>query len=191
MSYHAALTVRPPYRLDLTVDALRRVHANLVDIMRPGGKYMRALATSDLGMNVVVVRQLDATTLDVRIAGQRARQQLGTVSRMLGVEVDLCSWYRRAAAIPWLDRLADEFRGLKPPRYPDLWEALCNAIVFQQLSIQAGAAVMARFVDRFSKPVRRDGVTLYPFPCPRAILAATPRQVQSVGLTRMKASYHT
>lgn len=189
MSYHARVTVRRPYRLDLTVDALRRVRANLVDVVTSDGRYMRALAANETRVNVVEVQQLDARTLDVRISGQRARQHLETVSRMLGVEVDLHSWYRSAKLIPWIDALAKEFRGLKPPRYPELWEALCHGIVFQQLSIQAGAAAMARFVERFSKPVAHGGVSLYPFPFSHAILDATLRQVQSVGLSRMKASY--
>lgn len=183
MSYHARLTVRRPYRLDLTVDALRRVRANIVDVMTPDGRYMRALTTNEIQTNVIEVRQLEARTLEVRITGQQAREKLQTVLRMLGVEIDLSSWYRRAKTIPWVDGLAKEFRGLKPPRYPDLWEALCQGIVFQQLSIQAGAAVMARFVERFSKPVEHGGVSLYPFPRPHAILAATLRQVQFVGLS--------
>jgi DNA-3-methyladenine glycosylase II len=182
------LAVRTPYRLDLTVDALRRVPGNLVDIVTSDGRYLRALPTRN-GVNVIEVRQLQKDALEVHITGRDGRRQLGTVSSMLGTEVDLRAWYRRTKAIPWIDRLAREFRGLKPPRYPELWEALCHGIVFQQISILAGAAVMRRFVERFSSPVEHGGLQLYPFPRPEAILRASPGELRSVGLSRMKALY--
>ena len=37
------LQVATPYRLDLTVSALRRMSTNLVDIYTPDGRYLRAL----------------------------------------------------------------------------------------------------------------------------------------------------
>ncbi|MGA8533747.1 MAG: hypothetical protein WB615_06545 [Candidatus Tumulicola sp.] len=184
----ASLSLRGPYRLDLTVDALRRVPGNLVDIMMPDGAYLRAL-THWGTVNVVEVRQIGDDALDVRISGRAASAQLQTVAAMLGTDVDLHEWYQRTKRFPWLERLANELRGVKPPRYPDLWEALCHGIVFQQLSIAAAASIMQRFVERFSSPIRHGAISLHPFPRPETVAEARERRFRSIGLSRMKVSH--
>ena len=65
---------------------------------------------------------------------------------MLGVDRDLAHFDRAAAAIPWLNPLAARMRGVRPPRYPTLWEACVNAIVFQQVSLHAASAIMERLI---------------------------------------------
>lgn len=180
--------MRRPYRLDLTVDALRRVPGNLVDVMTPDGTYLRALTHAG-AVNVVEVRQIGDHSLDVRISGRGARAQLQTVATMLGTEVDLDEWYERTKRFPWLERLARELRGVKPPRYPELWEALCHGIVFQQLSIAAAASIMQRFVERFSRPIQHGAISLHPFPRPEIVGEAHAREFRSIGLSRMKVSY--
>lgn len=108
---------------------------------------------------------------------------------LLGTGVDLRRWYRRAARFPWLAALAGDLRGLKPPRYPDLWEALCNGIIFQQLSIAAASTIMRRLVDRFSEPLEHEGVPLRVFPCAESILKAREQDLLSLGLSRQKVTY--
>jgi DNA-3-methyladenine glycosylase II len=184
----AKLSVRMPYRLDLTVAALRRVPTNAVDVVAPDGRYLRALSNGR-GINVIEVRQASISEIDVRITGRDGGRHLQTIARMLGTDVDLAPWYRRTKAFPWLDNLAHRFRGVKPPRYPGLWETLCHGIVFQQLSILAGAAIMRRLVECLSGPVEHEDLVLYPFPNPEAVLSASKLELQSIGLSRMKASY--
>jgi DNA-3-methyladenine glycosylase II len=114
---------------------------------------------------------------------------LETVRTLLGTDVDLRLWYRRVARFPWLAALARDLRGVKPPRYPDLWEALCNGIVFQQLSIAAASTIMRRLVDRFSDPLEHAGVSLRVFPRPDMIVQATDQDLLSLGLSRQKVTY--
>lgn len=183
------LRPRLPYRLDLTVEALRRVPANVVDVVAPDGRYLRALHSGDGAPAIVEVSQRRHDALDVQIAGAHGKRCLRTVETMLGTNVDLHDWYRQVKGIPWLGHLARRLRGVKPPRYPELWEALCHGIVFQQLSIIAAAAIMQRFVRRFSTPLWAGSVQLYPFPRPETIARAHTSTLQSIGLSRMKASY--
>lgn len=37
------IDIATPYRLDLTVSALRRLSTNIVDVLTPGGEYVRIL----------------------------------------------------------------------------------------------------------------------------------------------------
>lgn len=156
--------------------------------MTPDGRYLRALANDGSPVTVEVFQPC-CDALDVRITGSAAKRSLETVAIMLGASVDLRDWYRRAAKIPWLAQLVRQLRGVKPPRYPELWEALCHGIVFQQLSIVAAAAIMQRFVRRFSAPISSNSFQLYPFPRPETIARARMGSLQSTGLSRMKAAY--
>lgn len=186
--YQATVQVHQPYRLDLTVDALRRIPANVIDVVTADGRYLRALIDGP-NLSIISVQQRNVAQLDVRITGQSGPRLAEVVKTMLGTEVDLRPWYRRVQAFRWLDRLATRFGGVKPPRYPDLWEALCHGILFQQLSIPAAAAIMQRMVKRFSMPIEHAGVVLYPFPRPEALLQVSLDDLGSLGLSRMKASY--
>lgn len=188
MSLRTAITPIAPYRLDLTAQALRRVSSNIVDVLTPDGTYLRALGGGDR-VNIIEVQQEADGLLTVRITGRGAGVHLETVRTLLGTDVDLRLWYRRVARFPWLAALARDLRGVKPPRYPDLWEALCNGIVFQQLSIAAASTIMRRLVDRFSDPLEHAGVPLRVFPGPDMIMQATDQDLLSLGLSRQKVTY--
>lgn len=184
------LEVRTPYRLDLTIEALRRVRDNPVDVLTADGRYVRVLRDG-AATAIVEVTQPRPDAIEVRLSGPgaMAKQDVRTVATMLGIDVDLRSWYRVVQAVPWLAQLARALRGLKPPRYPELWEALCYAIVFQQLSIASASSIMHRLVRRFSAPIAHEGVELYPFPRPEAFVALHESALRAVGLSAMKAAY--
>jgi DNA-3-methyladenine glycosylase II len=74
-------------------------------------------------------------------------------------------------------------RGVRPPRYPTVWEACVNAIVFQQISLHAASAIMGRLTQGLSEPVERGGVRLYRFPSAEQFLSAPDSLLRSAGLS--------
>ncbi len=90
---------------------------------------------------------------------------------------------------PWLAYLARELRGLRPPRYPSLWEALAHSIVFQQISIHAAASIMRRTIETLSEPLEHDGVAYYPFPRPADVLACPAERLRAAGLSANKVAH--
>jgi DNA-3-methyladenine glycosylase II len=183
-----SLPVRTPFRLELTADALRRLASNAVDVVTDDGAYLRAFATNGEAA-VLRVTQHEPGALRVQAAGMPARRAREICTRMLGTDVDLRSWNRRAAAVPWVEKLAKALRGLKPPRYPTLWEACAHAIVFQQISILAAGAIMHRMVSALSVPITVGDVTLRPFPAPEALLRAHDKELRAAGLSANKAAH--
>ncbi|MGC2129812.1 MAG: hypothetical protein WA629_06920 [Candidatus Aquilonibacter sp.] len=181
------LPVREPFRLDLTADALRRLATNTVDVVSDEGAYYRAFET-DTGVVAVRVTQREPSILCVESSGP-TEDVLALVARMLGTEVDLSSWMRRAASVPWLAPIARALRGVKPPRHPSLWEACAHAIVFQQISIHAAASIMRRVIGRIGKPVRVGGIELVPFPSAAALVRADDVQLRSAGLSTNKVAH--
>lgn len=187
-SFETQVPVRAPYRLDLTADALRRLAANIVDVVTEDGVYRRALRDAQ-GPNLLEVKQASANALSVRIAGARPQRWLRTAEMMLGTQVRLDDWYRRVRPYPWLAFLARELRGLRPPRYPSLWEALAHSIVFQQISIHAAASIMRRMIEAAGEPVEYAGMAYYPFPRPQELLACAPSRLRAAGLSANKVAH--
>ena len=177
----------PPYRLDFTADALRRLAANVVDVVQDG-VYRRVLR-DEAGSNLLEVTQAAENALQVRIAGPMPERWRLTAGAMLGVDADVGDWYERVAPYPWLASLAAQLRGLRPPRYPSLWEALAHAIVFQQISIHAAAAIMRRTVEELSEPHDAGGKRFYPFFTPPDILYAPDDELRRAGLSANKIEH--
>jgi len=181
--------VAHPYRLDLTVSALRRESTNIVDVLTSDRQYIRAVHTLR-GPVIARVAQLHPEVLTITLDGdaREHRRTLALVRRMLGFDRDLADFYHGAAQITWLVPLAERMRGVKPPRYPTLWEACVNAIVFQQISLRAASAIMRRLIVALCPPVDSDGLSLYTFPDVETFLAARDDVLLAAGLSLGKRS---
>lgn len=182
------LPVRAPFRLDLTSDALRRLASNVVDVVASDGVLYRALRDAR-GEALVAIRQHDRDSIEVRATGRYADRWLPVVARMLGTQVDLREWYARSRAIAWLRPIATALRGLKPPRYPTLWEACAHAILFQQISIFAAAAIMRRAVEALGDSITAGGVRAVVFPPPERWLEVRQNVLRSAGLSANKIAH--
>ena len=183
------IDVVTPYRLDLTVSALRRLSTNTVDVLTLEGEYLRALDGFRKPVLVRVV-QADPTTLTVTLEGcessvERIRA-CAAVRRILGVERELSHFYRVAKIVPWLWPLAVRMRGLKPPRYPTLWEACVNAIVFQQVSLSAASSITRRMIMALGVPVKCGSIVVHAFPSAERLRAADDGILRAAGLSANK-----
>ena len=179
--------VAVPYRLDLTVSVLRRLSTNVVDVLTPQGQYVRAL--DGFGKPVVVrVTQARLGALAVTIEGatEGHSRALAIVRRMLGVDRDLSHFDRAARGFPWLRPLAVRMRGVKPPRYPTLWEACVNAIVFQQVSLVAASAISRRIIMALGAPIERSDGALHMFPSVESFEDASDGVLRAAGLSANK-----
>jgi DNA-3-methyladenine glycosylase II len=184
----AIVPVRTPYRLDLTAVALRRLSTNVVDTFE-AGTFRRLLGDPD-APTLLSVEQTAPGALTVRLDGPDAESfdPAALVCRLLGGDVDLAPFYAGAAGVPWLYRIAVGARGVRPPRYPSLWETICNAIVYQQISIHAAGAILRRTIERYVRPIETHGVRLHPFPSPRTLLDAEPDDLRAAGLSANKVN---
>ena len=179
-----------PYRLDLTVSALRRLPSNIVDLLTPQHKYVRALSGVHEPVIVHVTQIAHQHALGVTIDGDIHNDVavLSLVRQMLGADRDLTRFYRAAAHVPWLAPLVKRMRGVKPPRYPTLWEACANAIVFQQLSVRAASAIMQRLIVAIGQCVHADGVPvpLYLFPTAERFQHESDQRLRATGISASK-----
>ncbi|HTY54251.1 MAG TPA: DNA-3-methyladenine glycosylase [Candidatus Binataceae bacterium] len=81
---------------------------------------------------------------------------------------------------PVLGRLIDQVGAFKLRHEPEHFQALVQAIMFQQLAGAACQAILDRFVALFPGA---------PFPTPAQVLEATDEQLRGAGLSRQKLAY--
>ena len=180
---------RPPFRLDLTAWALRRREQNTIDTW-DGRTYRRALLVQGHPVAMAVTQSGTPRTprLDVVILGRALSPAIhkkvgAALTQVLGLEVDLSGFYARAARDRVLGPLAARYQGLKPPRFPTLFECLLNAVACQQLSLAAGLTVLSRLAAASGPAVggRRS------FPGPRDVLRLSAPELRQLGFSERKA----
>lgn len=189
-----AIPTAPPFFLEATVRVLQRRPMNRVNRWEDG-RYLRVLPTAE-GLRLVAVENhgpIAAPDLRGLVFGgpisPQTREQLGvTVQHLLGSAVDVAPFYRVARRDPRLQAAIASLRGLKPPRFPTLFETIANVIPFQQVSLAAGDAVVGRLVERFGERLRLGDRVYDAFPRPERIAAVDITALRDVGLSRAKAA---
>lgn len=185
------LDVEPPFRLDLTVWAIRRRPENLVD-QWDGETYERVLniGGKPVLMSVRQSGRVNAPRLDVTASAAClptiARGAVTTaLERLLGLRVHLNAFYRLAAEHRRLHELARRFRGLKPPRFPTVWEGFVNGIACQQFSLAVGILLLNRLAAMYGLACGKDAGR-HAFPRPEDLSAAAPESLRSLGFNGAK-----
>jgi DNA-3-methyladenine glycosylase II len=183
-----------PFRLDFTVWALRRRTTNGVDRW-DAGRYSRVLVLD--GVPVGIVAGQEGTGRDSSlfltmycqepITGRLEGNVLPTVRKMLGLAIDLGPFYRIAAGHAEIEGLAKTFSGVKPPRFPSLFEALVNAIACQQLTLDVGILLITRLAERFGIGFDVNGVTRHAFPRPEDLEYIPEANMKALGYSTQKA----
>jgi DNA-3-methyladenine glycosylase II len=177
------VAVRAPFRLDLTANVLRRLSTNVVDRF-DGTTYSRLVGDAKTPA-LLSVRQTGPAelTAEVTASGKKRFDPATLVERLLGIDVALEPFYRAAAGVDWLAPLVLGARGVKPPRYPTVWEACVNAIVYQQISIHAAGAILRRVIERYAAPVAIGDGVLYAFPGPQELIDGDADELRGLGLS--------
>ena len=175
-----------PFRLDLTVWALRRRSANAVDHWNDE-TYRRVLVVDNKPVLVVVTQK--KKTLDVTVTAEDLppdvkRTTTIALERLLGIRIDLSVFYEFASGQPQLNELAETFRGLKPPRFASIFEGVVNGITCQQLSLTVGIMFLNRLAERCGLPFD-DG--MYAFPRPEDLAGLAESDLRLLGYSGSKA----
>jgi len=161
------------------------------------GRYRRALLIDGEPVTIEISQHgtADSPTLTVaasattNITPARLSAMQQHVDRMLALEVDLQPFYDLADADPRLRHLKDRFLGVKPPRFPTLFEALANAVANQQLTLEVGIELLNRLTDAYGTPAPGTQTTLKTFPEPDAVAGASVAALRDLGFSTRKAQY--
>lgn len=187
------ITPLPPFRLDLTVWALRRRASNRID-QWDGATYTRVLLLDGQPVKMMVSQQqtqmcprlLVTTSSSVPLAQLSLR--IGRIlQRMLGCTTDVAAFSALAERDPQIAALARRFQGLKPPRFPSLFEALLNAFACQQVSLDVGILLLNRLTEAYGQAIAVTSSVQRAFPTPEALAGVVPEHLRTLGFSRQKA----
>ena len=187
------LPVRAPFHLEATVRVLQRRAGNLIDRW-DGQRYRRAVRMPGRTMLIEVqnLGTVDTPEIALTVSGSKASARHGAqaarlVELMLGLDLDTAGAQRRAEAEPALRETARALRGMRPPRYPDLFETFANVIPFQQVSLEAGMSVVAHLIHRFGDRLTIDGSTYHLFPTAETVASARTASLRACGMSVRKS----
>jgi DNA-3-methyladenine glycosylase II len=187
------ITPVPPFRLDLTAWALRRRPNNLVDRW-DGQVYRRVMVLGDRPVELEVSQSgfTESAPVHVTVTGIRPGSAIeptvrAVVERMLGLQVNLEEFYQKVAGDRRLDALVTRFRGVKPPRFPTIFECLINAFACQQVSLTVGIILLNRLVEHCGVAFGRGRARGHGFPRPVDLVDFPPHRIRRLGFSRQKA----
>jgi DNA-3-methyladenine glycosylase II len=196
VSLDRPLEIEPsaPFRLDLTAWALRRRPHNAIDRWDES-TYRRVVSIDNDGPVTLSVTQdgaPEAPRLSVLLGGRPVDQPCERLVRralngLLGLDVDLAAFAAMAAPDPLLGPLAARMRGLRPPRFSTVFEALVNGVACQQLSLDVGIHLLNRLTAERGRPVPEDPDGMREIPGPEELASAEPDDLKRLGFSYAKA----
>lgn len=182
--------------MDLTTWVLRRLSINTIDRFKDG-EYRRAFVVGGQ-VAEISVSQPDSFgngRLSIRLTAERLSPSLkkttyAVVDRLLGLDVDLTRFYRIAENDAKLGVLIERFKGVKPPRFPTVFEALVNAFACQQVSLNVGLRILNRLTENYGESLDLGrSEKLHAFPTPDRLASLNIQALRMLGLSNRKSEY--
>jgi DNA-3-methyladenine glycosylase II len=187
-----SLRAIPPFRLDFTAWAIRRRPENRIDLW-DGVTYKRVLCLGGKAVQIRVAQdRLASSRLRVTVAGVDLDSSgkayiILALDRLLGRRIDLQPFYSFVAEDPRLGHLAQRFCGVKPPRFPTVFETVANGIACQQLSLAVGITLLNRLSEAWGLQFQGPDETQYSFPTPEQVASAKISELQQLGFSSNKS----
>lgn len=182
----------PPFRLDYTVWALRRRAENIID--RWDGKhYMRLLLIEEQPIKVTLKQKNNLNKPKIfvntnkRISKKIQRRLSLLLEMMFSLNRNMYDFYQAIEHDPHLKPLVIQFMGVKPPRFPSMFEAMVNAISCQQISLDAGLQIQNRLVQHAGASIQAQNNIFYAFPTPKNIASCSILELKKLGYSKHKS----
>jgi DNA-3-methyladenine glycosylase II len=183
----------PPFRLDLTVRALRRHPDNAIDRWNDQ-TYRRIIPVSGQAVELAVeqVSPPEAPRLRVTVRGISLDSKvkgaaMRVLKRLLGLQIDLRDFYRLASPDSRLGPLVQEFQGMKPPQSPTVFESVVSAIACQQKKLAEGIRLLNHLSESRGLAIADDG-RAHAFPRPEDLVGLDSGTLHSMGFSKHKAN---
>jgi len=181
--------VRPSPFLDfaLTARVLRRSTRNLIDRVDDDGTWTRAIVLAH-GPALLRGKQHGAT-IEFDAAPARAADRPvidALVTKMFALDLDVAPFWHRARREPGFAELVRRCVGLRPQRFPTLFEALANGICCQQFSLASGMVRLGYLAEHFG--FRTPDRTRVGPPEPAHVARAKPSAIRQAGLSGRRAA---
>lgn len=165
-------------------ECLYRLSETAVErLMLIGGKPRLIRISCPPATGRLTLDRLDGEPLTAEDQTELARY----VSDWFDLELDLAPFYRLVGEDPLLAPLIERFHGLRIVGIPDLFEALCWAIVGQQVNLAFAYTLKQRLTETYGTALSWAGNRYLMFPTPERLAQVSQEELCSLQLTRNKA----
>lgn len=114
---------------------------------------------------------------------------VGYVREWLDLNTDLADFFKLADQDVILRPIVRQHRGLRIVGVPDLFEALCWAIIGQQINLAFAYELKRRFVESFGRSLQVNGEKFWVNPTPSNVCELQVDDLIQLKFTRNKATY--
>ena len=108
---------------------------------------------------------------------------------LFNLNLDLVEFYEDISADPTLLSITRQLRGLKIPATESAFEALVNAIIEQQLSLEASYSIEKRLIKTFGEELSVGSGHYYAFPTPDRLALVSLSELHACGISLRKCEY--
>lgn len=102
---------------------------------------------------------------------------------------DISPFYERLVEHPVLSHFAKDYYGCRLLGIPDLFEAICWAIIGQQINLTFAHQVKRSLVEEYGERKVFAGQTYYSFPKPEKLATVSREKLRSLKFSRQKIEY--
>lgn len=174
---------------------LRRRGLNEIDTWDSQGRFYQRALVVDGAPVLVRVRQTGssarpalAATVHGPLRGSDCRTEVARLlKRLLGSDVDLSSFYSLIEEDPAVGPIAEQMKGVKPPRLASNFETLINGVAGQLISLEVTMHLLNRLTQRFGLQVEGVDPSATAFPGPEQLAGADPQELRDLGFSFAKA----
>jgi len=164
-------------------EPLHRVHAG----------YLYKLLNLDNQPHLLAITEKEAAlhvTFLTAPPSETARQiAIDYIWQWFDLDTDFGLFYRLAGQDTVLGRLVKQYYGLRLIGIPDLFEALCWAIIGQQINLTFAYRVKRKFVETFGQKLIYQDQAYWVFPTPERVAGLTPAGLRPLQFSSRKAEY--
>jgi DNA-3-methyladenine glycosylase II len=108
------------------------------------------------------------------------------LEQMLGLRTDLAASIASPPPVAVLGPLAQRFRGMKPSRFPSVFENVVNGIACQQVTLTLGIQLPNCLAEGHGPVVAGEEGPAHAFPRPKALTRLDPDELRRLGFSRQK-----
>ena len=169
------LAVPQPYDFERSLDRFTFWGVDRANVWHEGGLH-----------RVVDGREIRITSAEGGVDAEPFDEAIErVVAKLLGLELDLPSFFEFAQRDPVLADAVRLLPGFRPPLAPDPFEALVSSVTAQQVSLHSAFAVRSRFIDRFGVPAGH----AVAFPTRERVARVKEEELTALGFSLRKAEY--
>jgi DNA-3-methyladenine glycosylase II len=195
VTQHLTLKPVPPFDFDLSATIFSRGDPRFR--FYEDGKFKQAVSIDGTPaiLTVTSAGTVEEPVVKVELKPRRelSRHELEEarrlITRMFNLDMDLRPFYKATKSDPVMTRLVKNLYGLKSPITPTVFEALVDSIIEQQISLIAAQSMENKLIRKYGEKVKAAGETMYLYPTPERLAAASIADLRTCGLSGRKAEY--